>query len=161
MNALTTALFFLFAAVALAGALATALAGSRPLRGLGLLLVGVGAGGLCFAASAGYAGGVLLIAFAGLGALFAYPNPRSLRGEGLARPAHQLGALGAAGLLVMLAYAAFRGAFAHGEGPPGSFNAGDVGRLLFSHEALATEAVAALLLASVSGAAVAWWGRER
>src|SRR2546426_846878 len=72
----------------------------------------------------------------------------------------QAGAVGAALLLAVLAYAAFRGNFAHATFNGGPFGSVAVGRLLFAHDALATEAVGGLVLASLVGAAGAW-RRER
>ena len=73
----------------------------------------------------------------------------------------QLGALGAAGLLALLAYSAFRGAFTHATFDGGVTGAVSVGRLLFAHDALATEAVAALVVVALVGATVAWRARDR
>jgi hypothetical protein len=68
--------------------------------------------------------------------------------------------VGAALLLVGLAYAAFRGGFAHATFHDGPFNTMTVARLLFAHDALATDAVGGLVLAALVGAAIAW-RRER
>jgi NADH:ubiquinone oxidoreductase subunit 6 (subunit J) len=159
LNALSTGLFFLFSALALAGALVTAASRLRPLRGAGLLGVAAGLAGLYAVASSGLAALVALVAYVALAALFAFPNQRSLRRESPPALVHQAGALAAGLLLIGLGYAAFRGGFAHGSGPPGALNAGDVGRLLFSRDVLAVEAVGGLLLASLAGAAHFWWER--
>jgi NADH:ubiquinone oxidoreductase subunit 6 (subunit J) len=41
----------------------------------------------------------------------------------------------------------------------GWFNSAAVGRLLFAHDALATEAVGALIVVALVGATAAWRGR--
>jgi NADH:ubiquinone oxidoreductase subunit 6 (subunit J) len=160
LNALSTGLFFLFSALALAGALLAVATGSRSLRATGLLGVGAGLAGIYAEASAGFTALVVLVAYLPLAALFATPGPRARRAEAAPGLAHQAGAIAAGLLLAGLAYAAFRGAFGHGPGPQGAFNAGEVGRLLFTRDALALEAVGGLVLASVAGAASFWWGHE-
>src|SRR5438128_2120417 len=73
----------------------------------------------------------------------------------------QLGAIGAALLLAVLAYSAFRGDFAYAGYFGGTFGAANLGRLLFAHDALATEAVAVLVTVALAGAAAAWRVRDR
>ena len=70
-------------------------------------------------------------------------------------------AAGAAGLFALLAYASFRGDFVQATSRLGAFDSAAVGRLLLAHDALATEAVAALVTVSLVGATVAWRSRER
>ena len=77
------------------------------------------------------------------------------------------GAVGAAALFAVLAYAAFRGHFAAGwtgYAPltaDSGFGFTQVGRQLFTHDALSTDAVGALMLVMLVGAAAVWRGRER
>jgi NADH:ubiquinone oxidoreductase subunit 6 (subunit J) len=91
--------------------------------------------------------------------LVARPDYRTIE-QAAAGLWRQIGAVGAALLLVGLAYAAFRGRFAHATFYDGPFNTMTVARLLFAHDALATEAVAGVVLAALVGAAIAW-RRER
>jgi len=87
-------------------------------------------------------------------------------GEPGARGAHylwrQAGGVAAGALFVVLAYAAWRGKFAH---PTflylGGINSASVGRLLFAHDALATEAVGVLILVALVGATAVWRVRDR
>jgi NADH:ubiquinone oxidoreductase subunit 6 (subunit J) len=73
----------------------------------------------------------------------------------------QLGAIGASALLLALAYAAFFGNFHESSYFGGDFGAAAIGRRLFAHDALATEAVAALVLVALVGAAAVWRTRDR
>jgi NADH:ubiquinone oxidoreductase subunit 6 (subunit J) len=61
----------------------------------------------------------------------------------------------------VLCYAAWRGNFVQATFYGGEINSVAVGRLLFAHDALATEAVGALVLVALVGAAAAWRLRER
>jgi hypothetical protein len=67
----------------------------------------------------------------------------------------------AGGLFVLLAYAAWRGDFVHASFYSGAFGSASVGRLLFAHDALAAEAVGALVLVALVGATVGWRARGR
>jgi hypothetical protein len=80
---------------------------------------------------------------------------------GAAHVWRQLAAVGAAILLAALAYAAFRGDFAHVTFNGGFFGSAAVGRLLFARDALAAEAVGALVLAALAGLTVAWRVHDR
>jgi hypothetical protein len=73
----------------------------------------------------------------------------------------QLAAVASAGLFAILAYAAFRGDLAAAAFRGGAFDSAAVGRLLLTHDAMATEAVAALVTVSLVGATVAWRSRDR
>ena len=73
----------------------------------------------------------------------------------------QAGSLSAALLFVALAYAAYRGAFAHVTFNGGELGTAAVGRLLFAHDTLATEAVGALVLVCLVTVTIAWRMRER
>jgi NADH:ubiquinone oxidoreductase subunit 6 (subunit J) len=79
----------------------------------------------------------------------------------VATPWRQVGAIGAGALLAVLGFAAFRGSFAQANATGDGFAMADVGRLLFAHDALATEAVAALALVGLVGAFAVWRARER
>ncbi len=63
-------------------------------------------------------------------------------------------------LFAALAYAAYRGDFVHATFYGGVFGSNGLSRLMFAHDALATEAVAGLVLVALVGAAFAW-RRER
>ena len=73
----------------------------------------------------------------------------------------QAGAIGAALLLLVLAYAAYRGSFAHITFNGGASGAAAIGRLLFAHDAAATDAVGVLILIALASLTVAWRVRER
>src|SRR2546428_12809498 len=73
----------------------------------------------------------------------------------------QLGGVAAAALMAVLAYAAYRGDFNRATYFGGTIGSAALGRRLFAHDALATEAVAALILAALAGATLAWRARDR
>src|SRR5439155_1573422 len=89
---------------------------------------------------------VLGVAWAAL--LVAAPQYRSVENVASATW-RQLGAIGAAGLLALLAYSAFRGDFASATFYGGAFGVAALGRLMFAHDALAVEAVALLGLVAL------------
>ena len=160
MDSLHAIGFYVSSGVSLAGALGVALLPPRDQRGVALGVAGIGLAGLYLSLSAGFAALVALLCYAGGAWLLAGPRYRSL--ESVAGSVwRQAGALGAAGLLAILAYAALRGDFAHATFNGGTFGAAAVGRLIFAHDALAAEAVAALVLAALAGATAAWRVRER
>src|SRR6266571_5005179 len=117
-----------------------------------------------YASSAVALGGGLVVVFAGgrglRALLLARPDYRTVRG-GAAQVWRQLAAVGVAILLAALAYAAFRGDFAHVTFNGGFFGSAAVGRLLFARDALAVEAVGALVLAALVGLTVAWRVHDR
>src|SRR5216683_1567015 len=117
-----------------------------------------------YASSALALGGALVVVFAGRRGLralaLARPDYRTVMG-GAAHVWRQLAAVGAAILLAALAYAAFRGDFAHVTFNGGFFGSAAVGRLLFARDALAAEAVGALVLAALAGLTVAWRVHDR
>lgn len=146
MDALHSTLFYLFAAVAVIGALLAALARSRGLGALGLLLLALGVALELADLSAGFAGlivFVLLLAAAGL----ALSVPLAL--EAPLRRADNLGALAAALLFGALAYASYRGLYHSTAYPGGTFNAAALGRLLAGRDALGLIAVAAATLIGI------------
>lgn len=143
MDALHSTLFYVFAAVAVAGALLAALARSRGLGALGLVLVAVGVALELADLSAGFAGLIVFVLLLGAGAL-ALAAPAT--SEAPFRPADNLGALAAALVFGALAYASYRGLY-HSTGyPGGTFNAAALGRLLAGRDALGLIAVAAAVL---------------
>ena len=152
--------FYASSILALGGAVAAALIPGRDLRALALLVTGVGVAGLYVSLSAGFAAVVVLLSFAGSALLLARPDYRALTG-GTRRLWRQLGAIGAAIMLAAFAFAAFRGSFAHVTFNGGSFGSAAVGRLLFARDALATEAVGALVLISLVGLTIAWRVHDR
>ena len=158
MDSLHTIGFYVSSALSITGALLAALLPGRGARGAALGLTGVGLAGIYLFLSAGFAAVAALVCYAGCAWLVAGPGYRGL--DYVVRPVwRQLAALAAAGLLAALAYSAFNGDFVHTIFYGGWFNSAAVGRLLFAHDAIATEAVAALILVALVGATVAWRGR--
>jgi hypothetical protein len=160
MDSLHAIGFYVSSGVLLLGGLATALLTGRDQRGLGLGAMALGLAGADLSLSAGFAAAVALVCYAGCAVLIAGPRYRAV--EAVVTPVwRQLGALGAAALLALLAFSAFRGSFVHATFSGGTFDARAVARLLLAHDVLATEAVAALGLIAIAGAAAAWRGRDR
>ena len=159
MDSLHAIGFFVSAALAGVGGILLAFLPGHGRRGLALAVTGLGVAGIYASLSAGFAAIVALACYAACALLVARPDYRSVE-QAAGRVWRQVGAVGAAILLAALAYAAFRGRFAHATFYGGPFNGASVARLLFAHDALATEAVGALVLAALVGAAVAW-RRER
>jgi NADH:ubiquinone oxidoreductase subunit 6 (subunit J) len=159
MDSLHAIGFYVSAALAGVGGLVLAFAKGHERRSLGLGLVGLGAAGTYTSLSAGFAAVITLVCYVACALLVARPDYRAL--EQVAGSVwRQVGAVGAALLFAALAYAAFRGDFARATFYGGAFGAVSVGRLLFAHDALATEAVGGLVLVALVGAALAW-RRER
>ncbi len=160
MDSLHAIGFYVSAAISVGGGLLVAFLPGRGWRGLALGVAGLGIAGLYAALSADFAGLVALISYAGCALLIAAPRYRIVDSPvGLVW--RQAGAVGAAGLFVVLAYAAFRGDFVSATYRGGEFGTAAVGRLLFAHDALATEAVGALVLVALVGATAAWRMRDR
>ncbi len=158
MDSLHTIGFYVSAAISITGALLVALLPGRGSRGAALGLAGLGLAGIYLFLSAGFAALAALLCYAGCAWLIAGPNYRGL--EYAVRPFwRQLAALAAGGLLAALIYSAFGGDFVHTTFYGGWFNSAAVGRLLFAHDALATEAVGALIVVALVGATAAWRGR--
>jgi tryptophan-rich sensory protein len=152
--------FVASSAVALGGAVFVALLPGRELRSLALLVAGIGGAGVEASLSAGFAAAVTLVSFAGCAAMLARPDYRPFNWV-VGDVWRQLGAAGAALLFLVLAYAAYHGAFAHVQFNGGSLATAAVGRLLFARDALATEAIAALVLIALVVLTVMWRSRER
>jgi len=151
--------FYVSAAVSLAGAVAVAFFPTRARRGLGLAVVGLGLAGLYISLSAGFVALVALVAYAVIALLVARPDYRQLPLL-VTSDWRQAGAVGATILLAALVYAAYSGDFARATFFGGPINTIAVGRLLLTHDAVATEAMALVALIALVGSA-AVWRRER
>jgi NADH:ubiquinone oxidoreductase subunit 6 (subunit J) len=160
MDSLHAIGFYASSGVSVAGALGVALLQRRDQRGAALGVVGLGLAGIYVSLSAGFAALVALACYFGAAWLIATPQYRSIDNPAGAAW-RQLGAVGAAGLLAVIAYSAFRGDFVHAIFYGGEFGATALGRLVFAHDAFATEAIAALVVAALAGATAAWRARER
>ena len=160
MDSLHAIGFYASSALALAGGLLVVLAGGRGLRSVALLVAGAGVAGVYASLSAGFAALVVLGSFAASALLLARPDYRAVVG-GAHDLWRQLAAVGVAVLLAALAYAAFRGDFAHVAFNGGFFGSAAVGRLLLVHDALASEAIGAFVLAVLIGLTLAWRVHDR
>ena len=161
MDSLHAIGFYVSAAISVGGGLAVAFLPGRGSRGVALAIAGAGIAGVYVFLSAGFAAVVVVVCYAGAALLVAAPQYRVM--ETVVSGAwRQVGAVAAGALFALLAYAAWRGNFAH---PTrfylGGFNGASVGRLLFAHDAIATVAVGALILVALVGATAAWRARER
>jgi len=161
MDSLHAIGFYVSAAISVGGGLAVAFLPGRGSRGVALGAVGVGIAGLYLSLNAGFTALVALVCYAGCALLIAAPQYRAVETV-VAGAWRQAGAVAAGGLFVVLAYAAWRGKFAH----PyffylGGVNSASVGRLLFAHDALAAEAVGVLILVALVGATAVWRVRDR
>jgi NADH:ubiquinone oxidoreductase subunit 6 (subunit J) len=160
MDSLHTIGFFLSAALSVAGGLSVAFLSGRPRRGLALAVAAVGIAGLYLSLSAGFAALVALVCYGGCALLLAGPGYRVIE-PAIGARWRQAGAIAAAALMAALAYAAYRGDFSRAAYFGGDFGSAALGRRLFAHDALATVAIAALVLVALVGATVAWRGRDR
>ena len=160
MDSLHAIGFYVSAAISIGGGLLLAFLPGRGSRGIAMAVAGGGIVGLYASLSAGFSGLVALVCYAGCALLVAAPQYRVMDtvAAGVWR---QVGAVGAAGLFAILAYAAWRGDFAHATFRGGELGSAVVGRLLFAHDALATEAVGAMVLATLVGATAVWRLRDR
>ncbi len=160
MDSLHAIGFYASSAVALLGALLVALLSGRGRRALALFVAGIGVAGIDASLSAGFTAGVVLLTFAVSAALLARPDHRSfdlLTGG----PVRQLAGIAAAVMLAALAYAAYRGTFAHVTFNGGELGTAAIGRLLFARDAVATEAAGVLVLIALVALGFAWRVRER
>jgi len=122
--------------------------------------VAIGVAGIYLSLSAGFAALVALACYGGCALLLAGPAYRIV--EPLSGSLwRQLGAIAAAVLLIALAYAAYFGDFHRATYFGGELGSAAIGRRLFAHDALATEAVAGLVLVALVGAAAAWRAKDR
>lgn len=160
MDSLHAIGFYASSGVSVAGALGVALLPRREQRGVALAVVGLGLAGLYASLSAGFVALVALVCYLGAAWLVATQQYRAVDNVAGTRW-RQLGAVGAAGLLAVLAYSAFRGDFVHAVYYGGEFGATALSRLVFAHDALATEAIAAMVVVALAGATAVWRARER
>jgi NADH:ubiquinone oxidoreductase subunit 6 (subunit J) len=160
MDSLHAIGFYVSAAISLGGGLLVAFLPTRPLRGLAVAISGLGIVGLYASLSADFAGLVALVCYAGCALLIAAPHYRVVDTP-VGALWRQVGAIAAGGLFAVLAYAAFRGDFVHAAFKGGEFGTAAIGQVLFSRDALATEAVGALVLVALVGATAVWRVRER
>jgi len=160
MDSLHAIGFYVSATLSLGGALFVAFLPARETRGLAMAVTGIGLAGIALSLSAGFAAAVILVCYLAIAALVAGPQYRSF--DPLTHVAwRQAGALGAAGLFALLAYAAFRGDFVSATFYGGAIGGSALGRTLFAHDALSTVAVAAVTLVALVGATAAWRARGR
>ncbi|MDQ6878482.1 MAG: hypothetical protein M3082_12490 [Candidatus Dormibacteraeota bacterium] len=152
--------FYVSAAVSVAGGLCAAFLDGRSRRGLSLGAVAIGVAGMYLSLSAGLAAVVALVCY-GACALILAGSAYRVIDQAVAGRWRQLGAVGAAALLAVLAYAAYSGHFVPHSTQRDAINGAAVGRWLFAHDALAMEAVAALVLVALVGATLAWRARDR
>jgi NADH-quinone oxidoreductase subunit J len=160
MDSLHAIGFYVSAAISLGGGLLVAFLPTRTLRGLAVAISGLGIVGLYASLSADFAGLVALVCYAGCALLIAAPQYRVMDTP-VGALWRQVGAIAAGGLFAVLAYAAFRGDFVHAAFKGGEFGTAAIGQVLFSRDALATEAVGALVLVALVGATAVWRVRER
>jgi len=160
MDSLHAIGFYVSAATSIGGGLLLAFLPGRGSRGVAMAVAGAGIVGLYASLSAGFAGMVALVCYAGCALLVAGPQHRVMDTV-VAGAWRQAGAVAAAGLFAILAYAAWRGDFVHATFRGGELGSAVVGRLLFAHDALATEAVGALVVVTLVGAAAVWRLRDR
>ncbi|HXC79497.1 MAG TPA: hypothetical protein VNU19_20870 [Candidatus Acidoferrum sp.] len=160
MDSLHAIGFYVSAAVSLAGGVSVAFLPDRVRRGMALGVVAIGVAGIYLSLSAGFAALVALACYGGCAGLLAGPTYRVLESV-TATIWRQLGAIAAAALLLALVYAAYFGDFNQAKYFGGDFGSAALGRRLFAHDALATEAIAALVLVGLVGASIAWRARDR
>jgi NADH:ubiquinone oxidoreductase subunit 6 (subunit J) len=160
MDSLHAIGFYVSAAVSLAGGLSVAFLPDRIRRGMALGAVAIGVAGIYLSLSAGFAALIALGCYGGCAVLLAGPTYRILESV-TATVWRQLGAISSAVLFIALAYAAYFGAFHEAAYFGGDFGSAALGRRLFAHDAVATEAVAALVLVAMVGATIAWRARDR
>ncbi len=160
MDSLHAIGFYVSATLSTGGALLVAFLPARETRGLAMALTGLGLAGIALSLSAGFAAAVVLVCYVAIAAILAGPQYRSF--DPVTHVAwRQVGAVGAAGLLALLAYSAYRGDFVRATFYGGEVGSSAVGRLLFAHDAMATEAIGALMLVALVGATAAWRVRGR
>jgi len=160
MDSLHAIGFYVSAAISVGGGLLVAFLPGRGARGLAVAVSGLGIAGLYASLSADFAGLVALVCYAGCALLVAAPRYRAVDSPvGFAW--RQAGAVAAAGLFALPAYAAFRGDFVQATYRGGEIGSAAIGRVLFAHDALATAAVGALVFVALIGATAAWRVRER
>jgi NADH:ubiquinone oxidoreductase subunit 6 (subunit J) len=161
MDSLHAIGFYVSSGVSVIGGLGVALLPGREQRGISLAIAGAGLAGIYVSLGAGFAAIVALVCYVGCAVMVAGPRYRVIQtvtGTGW----RQVGAIGAGASLALLAFSAFRGDFVQAKPTGDGFAMADVGRLLFAHDALATDAVAVLVVVSLAGAFAVWRrARER
>src|SRR5258708_6030160 len=159
MDSLHAIGFYVSAALAGVGGLGVAFLRrhERPRPALGLF--GPGGAGAPSALSAGFAAVIAILCYAGCALLIARPDYRTVE-QAVGTVWRQVGAVAAAVLFAALTYAAYRGDFVHANFYGGVFGSNSLARLMFAHDALATEAIAGFVLVALVGGAFAW-RRER
>jgi hypothetical protein len=155
MDSLHAIGFYASATLSLGGALFVAFLPTRETRGLAMAVTGIGLAGVALSLSAGFAAAVVLMCYLAIAAILAGPQYRSFD-SGTQVVWRQAGAVGAAVLLVLLAYAAYRGDFVRATFYGGAIGGSALGRTLFAHDAMSTVAVAAVILVALVGATAAW-----
>ena len=160
MDSLHAIGFYVSSGVSVIGGLGVAFLGGRMLRALFLALCGAGLAGIYAFLGAGFVAIVALVCYLGCAVLIAGQRYRSIE-TAIGPMWRQLGAVGAGALLLVLGFSAFRGNFVSAKPFGEGFGVADVARLLFAHDALVTDAVAALVLVSLVGAFAVWRVRER
>jgi len=156
------------AGLAIVGALAAALAPDT-WRAAALLLLAAATAGALASLGAGFAALIALIALGAAAPLLAESpvSPRGLPARPAAvaavpsrRLAAQLGAVGAALILLLFGFAALRVDFLHSSYRGGWLGTAAMGRLLLGHDALAADAVAGLLFVGLVAQTWTGWGRR-
>lgn len=156
MDLVLTIVFSLSAILAVAGALATALLPAGPRGLVGLLAVAVGTAGVLVSLSAGFAAVVALVSL-GAAALVLGREQAAAAGAAVDQrtlPA-QIGAVAAGLLVLILVYVALRSTFAAAPFNGDGFGIAALGRALFGRDAMAMEAVGAMLLVALAFGAAA------
>jgi hypothetical protein len=160
MDSLHAIGFYVSAALSVGGGLLFAFLPGRTERGLAMAVAGLGIAGAYASLSADFAAVVALVSYACCAFLLAGPQHRAV--ESVAGSTwRQVAAVATAVLFALLAYAAFRGDFVYTAFRGGEIGSAAVGAFLLAHDALATEAIAALMVLSLVGATVALRGRDR
>ena len=160
MDSLHAIGFYVSAGLSVAGGLSVAFLPDRPRRALALAVAGLGISGVYLSLSAPLASLVALICYAGCTALASGSGYRIVDQDTSGRW-RQIGAAASAVLLAVIAYSAFGGQFLHADFLGDSTRTMAVGRLLFAHDAMATDAIGALALVALVGATAAWRARDR
>jgi NADH:ubiquinone oxidoreductase subunit 6 (subunit J) len=156
LDLVLTIVFYVSSILAVAGALATALlpAGVRGLAGL--LAVAVGTAGVLVSLSAGF---VALVALVCLGAaallLGRQTTPVTDPSAAPRTLSAQIGAVAAGLLVLVLVYVALRGTYVAAPFTGDGFGISALGRAFFGRDALAMEAVGAMLLVALAFGAAA------
>lgn len=157
MDLVLTIVFFICAILAVAGAVGASLAASAPWRLLGLLALALGTAGVLASFSAVIAAVIALVCLVASAMLLSGAGAVPVRVGDLraaALPA-LLGAAAAALLLAVLLVVAVGGTFVAAGQTASGFDPGALGRAFFGRDALALEAVGAMLTAALAvGAAV-------